>query len=130
MVPDGTCMQPPMSMDDLLAKGLDERNARNNAGTWSMVVNGSTLVWTLKRSSGQVETCSNTLTNLGGTGSAGRRTRSATGPWVEFRWTLDGDQLTVATVNEATGSLSDCVAYNGITGGPWTKTVDLILGQA
>ena len=65
MVPDGTYMQPPMSMDDLLAKGLDERNARNNAGTWSMVVNGSTLVWTLKHSSGQVETCSNTLTNLG-----------------------------------------------------------------
>jgi TRAP-type C4-dicarboxylate transport system substrate-binding protein len=120
-IADGTYQQPPMTMDDLLAKGVDATSARNNAGTWSMVVKGSTLTWTLKHPSGQVETCSNSLTNLG---DRIRWTPNAEcdGPWTEFRWTLDGDQLTLKHVNEATNRLSELVAYDGITGGPWTKT--------
>jgi len=119
MIPDGTYQLPPMSMDDLVAKGVDVNNARNNAGTWSMVIHGATDTWTLKHSSGQIETCAVSLTDVGD--------RIRIGPcagaefYSEVRWALVGDQLTLTIVYDSSNLLSEVVAGNGMFGGPWTK---------
>ena len=120
MIPDGTYQQPMQTMAALLADGLNGTDARNNAGVWSMVVQGQSLTWTLRHPSGQVEVCSNDLSNKGD------RIRwtplaSCAGPWLDVRWALDGDQLDLTFVDTETKKLYDKVAFDGILSGPWTK---------
>jgi TRAP-type C4-dicarboxylate transport system substrate-binding protein len=128
LIPDGTYQQPLQTYEDLLAKGLDERNARNNAGTMTLVVSGSSFGMTTKQESGQVEGCFFTMTDEGDRirTSENQGCQAGNPPdgvhWAEFRWVLDGDQLTMKTVDEHTGRLIEIVAYDGIWGGPWTKT--------
>ena len=121
MIPDGTYRQPANSMADLLTKGLTPSDARNNAGTWSMVVHGSTLTWTLTNPSGQVAgpVCPNTLVN------EGDRIRETAivdcEPSLELRWSLDGDQLNLTIANSTPIAGYDMTIFEALLGGPWTK---------
>jgi TRAP-type C4-dicarboxylate transport system substrate-binding protein len=120
-VPDGTYVQPSLSPADLMARGVDERNAVNNQGAITMTFKGSTASFFLKKPDGEIEpTCTATFKNLGD------RIRmefdNVCGPhWLEFRWKLDGDQLKMTFVDDESGQLSEVIAYDGIWGGPWTK---------
>jgi hypothetical protein len=128
LIPDGTYQQPLQTREDLLAKGLDERNARNNAGTMTLVVSGPSFGMTTKHESNKVDGCFFTMTDEGDRIriSENLDCKAGNAPtgeyWAEFRWALDGDQLTMKTVDESTGLLIEIVAYDGIWGGPWTKT--------
>ena len=128
LIPDGTYQQPLQTYEDLLAKGLDERNARNNAGTMTLVVSGPSFGMTTKQESGQGEGCFFTMTDEGDRIRTTENLECQAGNppdgeyWAEFRWVLDGDQLTLKAVDESTGRLIEIVAYDGLWGGPWTKT--------
>jgi TRAP-type C4-dicarboxylate transport system substrate-binding protein len=127
-IPDGSYHLPPLTEEDLVAQGVDAANAHNNAGTWSMVVAGSSVATTLMQTSGKVITCFFTMTDKGDRirieENLDCRAGNAPTPqfyWTDFRWNLDGDQLTMKAVDEWTGKLKEIVAYDAMWGGPWTK---------
>ncbi len=126
LIPDGTYQQPLLTTEDLLAKGLDERNARNNAGTNTLVVAGSTFTMTTKKESGQAGGCVFTMTDEGDRIRIAENLDCKAGNsptdeyWVDFRWTLDGDQLTLKAVDEWTNFMIELVTstVSGAAHGP------------
>jgi TRAP-type C4-dicarboxylate transport system substrate-binding protein len=115
-VPDGTYVTVN-TKEDLATEGMNAMDASNNAGDWTWRIDGATGTWEIDHPSGYHEVCSVTLEALGD------RVRSeGCDEWMEFRWQLDGDQLTVTVVAagpEQTQYMS--TAYQALFGGPWTK---------
>ena len=117
MIPDGTYQQPVQTMEDLIAKGVDANNARNNAGAHSLSVQGGTVRFNIRRTSGESDPCTGTQNDIGDR----IRVDLCGAQPVDVRWVLDGDQLTLLAVDDGSNLLSELVAYNAMWGGPWTK---------
>jgi TRAP-type C4-dicarboxylate transport system substrate-binding protein len=119
LVPDGV-YRLERTKDELLAQGVTEVDAGNNAGTWTLRVAGGTGTWELDHANGSgKETCALTFT------VRKDRVRLVCGDhpaeWMDFRWTLDGDRMTMAFVDSFDNLEYTQSANQAIIGGPWTK---------
>jgi TRAP-type C4-dicarboxylate transport system substrate-binding protein len=115
-VPNGTYVTVN-TKEELATEGMNAMDASNNAGDWTWRVDGTSGTWEIDHPSGYHEVCAVTFEELGD------RVRSeGCEEWMEFRWELDGDQLTVTVVAagpQQTQYMS--TAYQALFGGPWTK---------
>jgi TRAP-type C4-dicarboxylate transport system substrate-binding protein len=118
LVPVGT-YRGSHSKAQLLEAGLNEEDASINAADVTWRFNGSQGTLTRVHDvTGYVETCDFTLEDLGD------RVRLAycepgLGAWMDLRWHLDGDQLTLTVVAEDSNHWVDQI--QAIYGGTWTK---------
>jgi TRAP-type C4-dicarboxylate transport system substrate-binding protein len=114
LVPDGTYKQS-VTKEQLIARGANETDATNNAGDWTWTFDGTHGSWVLDHPSGQHEVCDVTYAAVGDH----VQMSMGCGGEMDFRWTLDGDQLNVTIVGP--GTAYDVTANQAILGGPWTK---------
>ena len=118
LVPDGT-YRLSHTKEGLVATGLTAADASNNAGTWTWRFTGDRGSWTLDHAHGGQGVCEGTFE------IRSDRVRMTCGvdwvDWLEFRWTLVGDQLSVTVIDNETGTTYDVAAERAIFGGPWTK---------
>jgi TRAP-type C4-dicarboxylate transport system substrate-binding protein len=118
LVPDGT-YRATNTKADLLERGVNAIDSSNNAGDWTWLFDGDAGSWTLDHPDGFHEVCGVTYTNKGD------RIRmdlvSGCDGWLDFRWALDGDQLSVTVVDTSVGTAYDVAATDGILRGPWTR---------
>jgi hypothetical protein len=118
LVPGGT-YRGSHSKAQLLEAGLSEEDASINAADVTWRFNGSQGTLTrVHDETGYVETCDFTLEDLGD------RVRLAyckpgLGAWMDLRWHLDGDQLTLTVVAEDSNHWVGQI--QAIYGGTWTK---------
>jgi len=118
LIPDGT-YQRTATRDELIARGADAVFAGNNAGAWTLVFSGSEGSWTLRHPNGDVEVCP---LKQSVQGDVVRVTGADSCPgWLDFRWKLEGDQLKLALLDEASNLKVELVKDNAAFGGPWTK---------
>jgi TRAP-type C4-dicarboxylate transport system substrate-binding protein len=115
LVPDGT-YKSSRTKAELLSQGVDVTTAANNAGDWTLVFNGTDGAYIVDHPSGYHEVCTSTYEDRGD-----RIRMNDCGEWFDFRWTLNGDQLTLTIVDTVSGTPADVVATQAILGGPWTK---------
>jgi TRAP-type C4-dicarboxylate transport system substrate-binding protein len=116
LVPDGT-YKLSHTKQELVAAGLTAQDASNNAGDWTWRFDGTRGSWALDHPDGFHEAHDATYEVLGDR----VRMNEGSGGWHDFRWTLDGDQLRVTVLDNATGTAYDVAAEQAILGGPWTK---------
>ena len=120
LIPNGTYVHT-RTKADIAATGAGSQFAANNAGDWTLVVSDDDSRWVLRHPQGQVETCHVTLavkhkdrvrmTSLGSCGPY----------WMDLRWSLDGDTLTITAVDEQAGTAIELLRTNAAFGGEWTK---------
>lgn len=119
LVPEGV-YRYGQTREQLLARGLNDINSGNNAGTWTLRLSGGTGTWELDHDNGSgKEVCNLTFKVL-----VDRvRLKCADHPdeFYDFRWTLSGDALTLHFVDTFTGLEYDRAGSEVIFGGPWTK---------
>jgi TRAP-type C4-dicarboxylate transport system substrate-binding protein len=117
-IPDGT-YRLTNTKEALLARGVNAMDSTNNAGEWTLRVGGLAGSWTLDHPDGFHEVCSVTYTNKGD--HVRMDFVSGCDGWVDLRWTLDDDQLTLMVVGTNNETAYDVAATDGILRGPWTK---------
>lgn len=118
LIPDGTYRQV-LTKADLVAGGAGTTFAGNNAGIWALELKGSQGSWTLQHPSGDTETCP--LTQSIEDDLLRLTFATSCYGWIDFRWTLDGDQLSLTSLDHASGLKVELVNDDTIFGGPWTK---------
>jgi TRAP-type C4-dicarboxylate transport system substrate-binding protein len=120
LLPDGTYVHT-RTKSQLVDLGTGELFAANNAGDWTFVISGDTGHWILKHPDGQVETCNVEFSLVDGD-RIRMENQGSCGPyWTEFRWSLEGDQLTITAVDEAAGTVIELLRSSSWLSGPWTK---------
>lgn len=117
-IPDGTYQQV-LTKEDLVARGAGTSAAGNNAGTWTLELKGSQGSWTLRHPTGDLETCP--LTQSIESDLLRLTFAQSCYSWIDFRWTLEGDQLALTSLDHASGLKVELVNDDAIFGGPWTK---------
>lgn len=119
LIPDGV-YRLERTKDELTGKGVTGVDAGNNAGTWTLTTSGGTGTWVQDHANGSgKETCALTFTVR----TDRVRLVCADHPeeWMDLRWALEGDQLTMKVVDVFDG-LEYNRSYNeAVLGGPWTK---------
>jgi TRAP-type C4-dicarboxylate transport system substrate-binding protein len=116
LVPDGT-YKVSRTKEELLEAGVNQTDATNNAGDWTWRFDGDRGSWAVDHPSGFHEVCPVTYEVRGDR----VRMNMECGGWYDFRWTLDGDQLSVTFVDGSVGTAYDVAATQAILGGTLTK---------
>jgi TRAP-type C4-dicarboxylate transport system substrate-binding protein len=119
LIPDGV-YRKELTAQGIMARGADAIFADNNAGTWTITVDGNAATFTIKHPAGDTETCP---LEQAVQGDVLRVTfvGQCAGGWIEFRWIMNEETLDLTAVNEASRLVTELVKDNAGFGGPWTR---------
>src|SRR4029077_16424841 len=108
LVPDGS-YRFSVTRQQLLDRGVTDPDASGNAGDWTFVFDGTDGAYIVDHPNGYHQVCKSTYEDRGD-----RIRMNDCGDWIDFRWTLEGDQLTLEILDTIGGTPDDVAATQAI----------------